>query len=73
MKDSIEIGGRNYESTKQLRNRLGITYQTLLVWTQNGTLPEPIKLGTRVFYDKELVDRQILYGGAGCTRGLALA
>jgi len=63
VRDFIEIADRQYESTKLLRERFGITCQTLLTWTQNGTLPEPIKLGTRVFYDKELVDQQILHGG----------
>jgi predicted site-specific integrase-resolvase len=61
MKDFIEIGGKQYIPTTKVMQRLGIgSYKSLHVWVANGTLPCPIKLGRRLYIDKDEVEARLL-------------
>jgi predicted site-specific integrase-resolvase len=62
MKTTITLKGRNYDSANTIRDRYGITYLTLLNWTKNGVLPEPIRLNKRVYYDTGALEDRLLEG-----------
>ena len=53
MKELITIGGRDYIPATKLKERFGIAYSSLYTWIENGTLPRPLKLGRRLYFDRE--------------------
>ena len=60
MKELIEIGGREYVPAAKIMIRFGIGYKAMYGWIENGTLPRPIKLGRRWYFDHHEVDERLL-------------
>jgi hypothetical protein len=51
------IRGIEYVSPAILMERYGVTYLTLRSWTN---MPEPLRIGRRLYYDREAVEDRIL-------------
>lgn len=62
MKDSIVLQGRRKDSRKLLRDELGISDSALRAWDNRGLLGKGIKLGNKIFYDRELVEESLARG-----------
>jgi len=62
MKHSFEIGGRLYESTALIVERLGVSSVTLNRWHKRGLLPMPVRLGRRNYYERAEVEARLAAG-----------
>jgi predicted DNA-binding transcriptional regulator AlpA len=60
MKELIEIGGRKYIPAAKVMGRFGIGYKAMYTWIEKGTLPHPIKLGRRMYFDLHEIDERLL-------------
>jgi predicted DNA-binding transcriptional regulator AlpA len=65
MKDSINIQGRDYDSRKLIQEKFDVDYTTIDNWAKNGTLPAPLRIGRRVYFDRLAVETQILAASRG--------
>lgn len=46
----IRPGGTDFLTTADVKRELGIGHDTLYRWIKTGVLPEPIKLGRRIYW-----------------------
>jgi predicted DNA-binding transcriptional regulator AlpA len=60
MKETIVLRGQEYDNSSTITDKYGITYMTLYKWTKAGLLPQPVKLGRRVFYNRQAVENHLL-------------
>jgi predicted DNA-binding transcriptional regulator AlpA len=60
MKVTIVLKGQEYDNSTAIADKYGITYMTLYKWTKAGLLPQPVKLGRRVFYNRQAVENYLL-------------
>jgi predicted DNA-binding transcriptional regulator AlpA len=60
MKELIAIGGCEYITAAKIMSRFGIGYKAMYTWIENGTLPHPIKLGRRMYFDNHEIDERLL-------------
>jgi predicted DNA-binding transcriptional regulator AlpA len=60
MKELIEISGRKYITAARVMSHFGIGYKAMYTWIENGTLPHPIKLGRRMYFDPQEIDEKLL-------------
>jgi predicted DNA-binding transcriptional regulator AlpA len=60
MKATIVLRGQDYDNATTITDKYGITYMTLYKWTKAGLLPQPVKLGRRVFYNRQAVENHLL-------------
>jgi predicted site-specific integrase-resolvase len=59
MKNIVTLQNREYVSRKVVLDLFGIEYLTLMRWDKNGVLPDPIKLGKRLYYDRDELERRL--------------
>jgi predicted site-specific integrase-resolvase len=60
MKDSIVLEGRAYHSIKKVQQDFGLDHKTLTKWTRNGQLPVPVRLGNRVYFERQALESRLL-------------
>jgi hypothetical protein len=60
VKPTITLKHQEYDSARVLKANYGIYYPTLVKWAQSGVLPEPIKVGRFVYYNREAVENHLL-------------
>ena len=60
MKELITICGRDFIPVTKVMAQLGISYKTLNTWIKNDTFPRPIKLGRRLYVERDEVDASLL-------------
>ena len=62
MREVLEIGGKVYEHTRVVRERLGIGETSITRWIRRGLLPDPLVLGNTHYFRRDLVDDRIAKG-----------
>jgi predicted DNA-binding transcriptional regulator AlpA len=60
VKATITLKAQAYDSARVLKKKYGIYYPTLVKWAQTGILPEPVKIGRFVYYNREAVENYLL-------------
>ena len=63
MKDCVILGGREFNSAKKVEQDLGIDHKTRKKWIEAGSLPLPVRLGNRLYFDRIAVETRILATG----------
>jgi predicted site-specific integrase-resolvase len=61
MKPTIILQDQVYDSAATVVEKLGIRPLTLTRWTKKGKLPQPVKLGQRLYYNRRAVEDTLLY------------
>ena len=56
----IELGTKIYEDADELKQRLGVSEVTLHRYIKKGSMPRPIKIAKRRYFDREEVDLRVL-------------
>jgi predicted DNA-binding transcriptional regulator AlpA len=56
---TIIIDGLHYEPLNALATRLHMTKRTIYNWIGRGWLPQPVKLGSRVYFSCAAVDQHL--------------
>jgi predicted DNA-binding transcriptional regulator AlpA len=59
MRESIMLSDRELVSAPSIIKRLGISYETMYRWIPD-VLPPPIRIGKRLYFDKDEVENRIL-------------
>ena len=60
MKDCLILGGREFNSSKKVEQDLGIDHKTRKKWIEAGSLPSPVRLGNRLYFDRAALEARIL-------------
>jgi predicted DNA-binding transcriptional regulator AlpA len=60
MKDSVILGGREFDSAKKVEQDFGIDHKTRKKWIEAGNLPSPVRLGNRLYFDRVALEARIL-------------
>jgi hypothetical protein len=60
LKDSIILGGREFNSGKKVEIDFGIDHKTRKKWTELGLLPPPLRLGNCLYFDRAALEARIL-------------
>lgn len=60
MKDCVVLGGREFNSAKKVEQDLGIDHKTRKKWIEAGSLPQPVRLGNRMYFDRAALENKIL-------------
>jgi hypothetical protein len=63
MKETITLQGRTFDGAELIAERYDVTRATVLAWLRRGRLPEPVRIGNRAFYDREVVESHLLGQG----------
>jgi predicted site-specific integrase-resolvase len=63
MKDCVVLGGREFNSAKKVEQDLGIDHKTRKKWIEAGSLPQPVRLGNRMYFDRAVLENKILATG----------
>jgi predicted DNA-binding transcriptional regulator AlpA len=50
---------KKFYGAKEIVENLGISRKTLDNWVESGDFPPPIKIGRRIFWQKEVVDKYL--------------
>jgi hypothetical protein len=62
MNDIFEIDGKDHIWRGLLRKRIGCGTHTLANWVYRGLLPEPIRLGNRLYFRLDKVEELLSKG-----------
>jgi len=60
MKNTIIICGQAYDNAATLTEQIGVTPLTLSRWSKSGKLPQPIKIGNKLYFNRQLVEEYLL-------------
>jgi predicted DNA-binding transcriptional regulator AlpA len=60
MKDRLILDGREFNSAKKVEQDLGIDHKTRKKWIESGSLPPPVRLGNRLYFDRAALEASIL-------------
>jgi predicted site-specific integrase-resolvase len=63
MRDTLIIGDRLLVPDRTIREMIQISQATQARWIKSGLLPQPIRLGKKIYFEKREVEQHLLNQG----------